>query len=145
MCSAFEVGGRAGTALRHSDARGQTVCSVGDGLQEVQVARAEIGPQRAHLVLGPCAPSDDSHRASDASMSIVDALLASRSPRPPLHPSKPWRDDAAAQIEALDVPLMAKAALFVINDDLDSAHAIVQDREGEGLSNGASAPRLNDD
>ena len=70
-------------------------------------------------------------------LGVVASLLADRTPRPPLHPRERWRDEATAEIEALDVPIMARAALHLINDDLDRAHGIVQDREGEGLSNGA--------
>lgn len=57
------------------------------------------------------------------------ALLLARSPRPPLAPETPWRNDLTAAIEELATEPLVRAGLHLLNDDLDRCHAIVQEIE----------------
>ncbi len=72
--------------------------------------------------------------SSDSSFHPIMAALLSR-PTPPLVPAKPWDLSLTAQIAQAAKSEKAsdyvQAALHLMNDDLDTAHSLVQRHEGD--------------
>ena len=70
---------------------------------------------------------------TDSPFHEIIATLLSR-PTPPLVPTKAWDSSLTAQIakaaKAEKTSIYVQAALHLLNDDLDSAHNLVQKEEG---------------
>ncbi len=64
---------------------------------------------------------------------ITHSLLA-RDPLPPLVPSGVFDNSLTDEIEAAAVPAILKAGLHILNDDLATAHGLVQRLEGDPLA-----------
>jgi hypothetical protein len=68
---------------------------------------------------------------SNPRASSIAELLLGREPPPPLTPHAIYDPSLTAQVDALDLPAMGKAALHLLNDDIDRGHALAQASEGE--------------
>lgn len=64
---------------------------------------------------------------------IIQYLLA-RDPLPPLVPNGVYDDALTEEIEATPQPSTLKAGLYLLNDDLATAHALVQRMEGDPMA-----------
>lgn len=64
---------------------------------------------------------------------ITDRLLE-RDPLPSLVPAQVFAPPLTAAINAADVPPLVKIALHLLNDDLGTAHPLVQAMEGDPLA-----------
>ena len=64
----------------------------------------------------------------------ITAYLLARDPLPPLVPGCVFDDALTDEIEAATVPATLKAGLYVLNDDLATAHTLVQRLEGDPLA-----------
>ena len=71
--------------------------------------------------------------ALDSPLHAIMATLLAR-PTPPLVPEKAWDSSLTAQIaqaaKAAKTSIYVQAALHLLNDDLDNAHKLVQQNEG---------------
>jgi hypothetical protein len=64
-----------------------------------------------------------------ATFAEIRELLLSRSPLPPLRPGAAFEESLAAAIDTLRVRILTKAALHLLNDDLERCHRIAQEHE----------------
>jgi len=62
--------------------------------------------------------------------SAIAARLLAREPPPPLSPRGVYDAALTARIDELDVPALGKAALHLLNDDLERSHQLAQSSEG---------------
>ena len=61
------------------------------------------------------------------------ALLLARDPLPPLVPARVYDPTLTAEIAATDAPELVQIGLHLLNDDLETSHALAQAHEGEPL------------
>ena len=54
---------------------------------------------------------------------------------PALRPQRPYTSELQSTISSLSCPIPVKGILHLLNDDLDSAHSLVQDDDGNADSN----------
>lgn len=54
---------------------------------------------------------------------------------PHLRPQKPYSPDLTTAISSFDAPVPVRGILHLLNDDIDSAHTLVQDDDGNRDSN----------
>jgi len=67
-------------------------------------------------------------------LSEITQRLLARDPLPPLVPASVYDPTLTPAIDALDAPALVTIGLHVLNDDLESAHPLSQELEGDPVA-----------